>query len=443
MRNYIVLILLSFLWASCVRNEAINPTVSFQNGNVLLPKIEFKTSKSCQVFIEYWPLDKANQIRKSKISEGIDHSIILNNLKQSTQYQYILNNITTGSKSEVLNFETGALPNDIVRTKKTLIDTTQFNGYVLIRKLSPNGSDAILNNEGEVVWYQLYDTAIRRPSIWTTKNSVLSQYDSAQIVEYDIYGNNILNFKLADYGLANMLHHEILVNDKDEMVALTLDSAKVDLRKFGGKENQYLRADGIVVLTKTGKKVWEWNLLDHYDVQSSPLGVIDLKQSLGHANSMVISNDGHYVVSFRDFSQIWKINSQDGSVMWRLGKGGDFKLDSEFYFRGQHSIYFNKRGELMMFDNGDRSGKQPSRALSFVLDEKTKVADIKINVTLPVELSAFKMCSAELITDNKYLICTSKKNGIISVVNDNADVLWRVDLSSPSYRAYYIIDPFK
>ena len=428
--------------SSCGTEDRLDLNISFENGNVLLPKIEFSTELACEVIVEYWPMAKAKATRKSKSSSGTNHTIILSNLKEVTKYQYVIHNLTANTKSDVHGFETGKIPFDVVSIKKTLLDTSQFKGYILIRNVAPIGSITLLDNEGDIVWYQLYDTAVRRPFIWTKKNTILSQYDSAQIAEHDIYGNNILNLKLTDHGLANVLHHEVLVNDKDEIVTLTLDSAKVDLRKFGGKADQYLRADGIVVLTKNGKKVWEWNLLDHYDVKSASPSSIDVKQSLGHANSMVISSDGHYVVSFRDFSQIWKINSQDGSVMWRFGKGGDFKMDSDYYFRGQHSIYYNKRNELMMFDNGDRSGKQNSRVLSFALDEATKVADIKINVTLPMELSAFKMCSAELIADNKYLICTSKKNGIISIVNDKAEVLWRVDLTSPSYRAYYLSNPF-
>jgi hypothetical protein len=70
-------------------------------------------------------------------------------------------------------------------------------------------------------------------------------------------------------------------------------------------------------------------------------------------------------------------------------------------------------------------------------------ADIAANIVLPSELSADKMCSAERIGPGQYLVCTSKRNGIISVVDDSAEVLWRVDLSKPSYRAYYLQNPFQ
>jgi arylsulfate sulfotransferase len=442
-RHYLpILIYSTLLFQGCARNEYSTPELSLQNSNVLLPAISFKSETSGEVFIEYWPQDNPGKIQRSGVSAGEHHRIILFNVKPSTRYNYRINNINTNHKSDVFDFETGMLPDDIVKTTGSLIDTSQFKGYILVRKLSEKSSEVILDNEGDVVWYHVYDSVVRRPFTWTNKKSILSLYDSAQIVEHDLYGGTILDIKLDDYSISNRLHHEVLYNDGGEIVALTLDSAKMDLRKLGGSANQYIRADGIVILTTGGEKKWEWNLLNVHDPVKNPIGKIDLKQSLGHANSLAIDKDGHYVVSFRDFSQLWKVNSVDGSVIWKLGENGDFKMDPESYFINQHSIHFNKQGELVMFDNGDKSRRPNSRVLSFQLDENTMEATVKTRVVLPLELSAYKMCSAELISEGKYLICTSRKEGIIAVVNDEGEILWRVDLSHPSYRAYYLQEPF-
>jgi hypothetical protein len=53
------------------------------------------------------------------------------------------------------------------------------------------------------------------------------------------------------------------------------------------------------------------------------------------------------------------------------------------------------------------------------------------------------MCSAEQIADGKFLVCTSKRKGIISIVDSAGEVLWRVNLTKPSYRAYYLKNPFE
>jgi hypothetical protein len=365
------------------------------------------------------------------------------NLKPATPYQYVIVNNRTGRKSDPIDFQTRKLPAEITQTTKALIDSSLFDGYILIRGLAPKGADVMIDSKGDVVWYHQYDTVVRRPFVWTDHQSVLSVYDSSQLVEVDLYGEKLLDMKLEDYGIPNMLHHEALYDRNGNIVALSHDSVKMDLTQVGHKGEHYVRADGIVVLSTSGKKIWEWNLLSVYDPRNYPSRKVDLDQSLGHANSIAISADGHYVVSFRDFSQLWKINSKDGSVMWKLGKDGDFKMSEDGFFLRQHSNFFDAQGELMLFDNGDRNSRTYSRILSFRLDEQAMTADIAANIVLPSELSADKMCSAERIGPGQYLVCTSKRNGIISVVDDSAEVLWRVDLSKPSYRAYYLQNPFQ
>lgn len=442
MKYYNLMFSVILMATGCSVQEKFNPQVSFYNDNSLLPAISFSSSDSNAYVIKYWPDGEPDKAQQSGLSTGTEHKIVLTNVTPATTYHYLIQSQSTKQISGTLTFQTKELPFDIVSIKKQNIKSNVFDGYILIRRWAPVGSDVIINNEGNIVWYHLYDAAVRRPFTWTNRNSVLSVYDSAQIVEYDLKANKLMDLKLEDYDIPNMLHHEILYNSSGDIVALTHDSVKMDLRRLGMGANQFVRADGLIVFDKKGILKWKWNLLDVYNPLDFPTRQINLKQSVGHANSVAIGKDGHYIISFRDFSQLWKINASDGSVIWKLGEGGDFKMDVDEYFMRQHAIHFNTKGELMMFDNGDRKLRPNSRVLSLVIDESSKQARISINVSLPTELSADKMCSAEMIENGKYLVCTSKKNGILTVVNDNAEVLWRVDLTSPSYRAYYLSNPF-
>ena len=422
--------------------DNITPQVSFHNNNVLLPAIEFTTPDDVEAYIKYWPAHNPSRLQQSTKTKGKNHRIVLLNLKEATEYKYQIYTSSPEKIDDVFSFQTATLPEEVTQTKKVVIDTMQFKGFALVRRLAPKGVDVIIDNEGDVVWYHLYDTVVRRPFVWTSRNTILSIYDSAQIVEYDVYGNKLLDIKLEDHGIPNMIHHDAVFNSTGDIVSLTHDSLKMDLRKFGYAKDRYIRADGIVVLTTDAKKIWEWNLFSVYNPLDHPEKKINLKQSVGHANSIAIDKDGHYLVSFREFSQVWKINSTDGSVIWKLGKDADFKMEEDAYFIKQHAICFNDAGELMMFDNGEKKTRPNSRVLSFKLNEKTMEAGVRANVVLPLELSADKMCSAVTVSDGKYLVCTSKKNGIISVVDDDGKILWRVDLTRPSYRAYYLPDPF-
>lgn len=442
MKNFTLFLCAILLAAGCSIHEKLSPQFSFYNNNVLLPTISFTSSDSNAYFVKYWPEGEEDNIFQSRHSTGIDHQIVLTNVTPNTTYSYLIYSQGTQQVSDTLTFLTGELPFDIVTVKKRSVEEDVFDGYILIRKWAPIGSDVIINKEGDIVWYHLYDTTVRRAFNWTQRNSILSLYDSAQIVEYDLLGNKLLDMKLEDSEIPNMLHHDLLYNAKGDIVALTHDSVKMDLRKVGLGTDQFVRADGLIVIGVDGRVKWKWNLLDVYNPLDYPERKIDLKQSLGHANSITIDKDGHYIISFRDFSQLWKINAIDGSVIWRLGEGGDFKMNENDHFIRQHAIHFSPMGELMMFDNGDRKLRPNSRVLSITIDEESKEAKASRSISLPLELSADKMCSAEMIEIGKYLVCTSKKNGTLTVVNDAGEQLWRVDLTSPSYRAYYLSNPF-
>jgi len=442
MRHVPLLLLLAFLCFGCDGFLNDEPRISFRNGNVLLPQIKFGTEKNDQVYIEYWPELQPERIQVSKVSEGMDHAITLVNLTQLTTYQFAIRRTDKSRKSKTFTFMTGAIPELAFRPEKVKIDSTLFDGYILVRRLAKSGADAIINKEGDVVWYNLYDKTVRRAFSWTKHQSIISTYDSAEIVEIDLMGNEILDMNLEGINISNKLHHEIMYNQQDQIAVLTLDSARMDLRKYGGMKDQMLRGDGLIVLDRQGKKIWEWNILQHTNPNVLNIGPFDLTDSWGHANSFAYDKDGNFVVSFRDFNQVWKINSVDGSIMWRLGKGGDFEMDADSYFMRQHSIHFNKKGELMMFDNGSPSERPISRVMCFRLDERGKKAVTTVKVDLPLDLSGYRMCSAEYIADGRYLVCTTRRGGTITVVNDEGGVLWKLDLKTPSYRAYYLEDPF-
>lgn len=56
-----------------------------------------------------------------------------------------------------------------------------------------------------------------------------------------------------------------------------------------------------------------------------------------HINSIVKGDDGHYLLSARHASTIYKINGTDGSIIWRLGgKHSDFELGPNVTFGFQH-----------------------------------------------------------------------------------------------------------
>jgi hypothetical protein len=93
-----------------------------------------------------------------------------------------------------------------------------------------------------------------------------------------------------------------------------------------------------------------------------------------HTNAIADSpDDGNFIVSIRHQHWVVKVDYRDGSgtgnVVWRLGEGGDFKLegatDPTDWFYAQHDANFassNTTGnfKLAMLDNGDNRKFPPN-----------------------------------------------------------------------------------
>ncbi len=87
--------------------------------------------------------------------------------------------------------------------------------------------------------------------------------------------------------------------------------------------------DVIIDLDQNLQPVWVWNEFNHLDPNRHPMGLPDWT----HTNAVLFSkDDANILVSIRNQNWIIKINyangSGDGSILWRLGEGGDFALQN-------------------------------------------------------------------------------------------------------------------
>ena len=79
----------------------------------------------------------------------------------------------------------------------------------------------------------------------------------------------------------------------------------------------------------------------------------------------------------------------DGHVVWRLGQGGDFAVNSADpnpWFSHQHNAHYIDDHTLILFDNGNtRRASDPnahSRGQVWTLDEQTMTATLVVNADL-------------------------------------------------------------
>jgi hypothetical protein len=121
--------------------------------------------------------------------------------------------------------------------------------------------------------------------------------------------------------------------------------------------------------------------------------------------------------------------------MWKLGKGGDFKMDTTLYFSFQHSAHINSKGELMLFDNS--LWKKVSGGVSFELDTVNMEANKRIKATLPPSKYTSRMGSAYLLP-NGNILQSSSKTGSVLVTDQSGQILWELNSYFVPYRAEYV-----
>src|SRR5262249_22248738 len=103
--------------------------------------------------------------------------------------------------------------------------------------------------------------------------------------------------------------------------------------------------------------------------------------------------DGDLLVSLR--SQDWVIKiaysngTGDGHVVWRLGAGGDFTINSADpypWFSHQHDARYINDSTIVLLDDGNTrhatTSSLDSRGQELVLDEKTMQATLVVNADL-------------------------------------------------------------
>jgi hypothetical protein len=166
----------------------------------------------------------------------------------------------------------------------------------------------------------------------------------------------------------------------------------------------------IVVLDKDFQVSWAWDAFDHLDVHRGPVlgevlqpgGAEQMNASTPvlpavdwlHVNAVSWSpGDGDLVVSMRHQDWVIKIDYEngtgDGHVVWRLGQGGDFTVNSKDpnpWFSHQHDAHYVDDHTLILFDNGNtRRATDPtahSRGQVWTLDEQTMTATLVVNADL-------------------------------------------------------------
>lgn len=436
-----------------------------------------ETAEYLDSYIRYWEFIESDSIPPdslmlySPLSENKKaHELMIVNLKPSTHYNFsvVIQNESCKTYSKVYKFTTKQRPPWIPYYKENdSLKNVKFDKYVHFHSKNKPGYLLVVNDIGQLVWYKSTPFTIKvsrftKESTFLTimADDTLKYSRGNKIAEVDLFGQLIYRYDADEKGTDKVFHHEIDLDDRGNIVTLTYDKRVFDLSEIGGTRTDTISGDGILVMNKQDNIVWEWSVFDvmhprEYD------NTLNEKDDWLHANALVKDLDGNFIISFRNASEIWKISSETGELIWKLGgKGDEFNLPENLIFHGQHNIQIDEKGFLHILDNGNllvkpgmlgklkdkralydfrktNEEKFVSRHLIFDIDDATKSAVLIKEIKYPKQYMTKSQGSSTMISDSLFMFC-STNTGRILFTDQEGRIKGHVGLAGDSYRAEYI-----
>jgi hypothetical protein len=360
-------------------------------------------------------------------------------------------------------------------------DPTSQYGILLQNRLFDYSIATDLN--GNVIWY-FPETLqyLTRPLPGGAFIALIEDHesdDSGQLFRIiDLAGNTVLetnaarvNEQLAALGYNSMtsFHHEArrLPNGK----FLVLAGTERFLKDVQGPGDVAVLADMILLLNADLELEWVWDGFDHMDVTRRALldekctpraggcpvmRIATLANDWLHGNSLSVTPDGGILYSARHQDWIVKIDfangSGSGSVLWRLGKDGDFRIistDPDPWFSHQHDAnpVSGDGSGILLFDNGntryavDRSIHSRGQVLK--LDEAARTARLELNIDLGGY--ALALGSAQELMGGRYHFNAGWLPNMLSQAleyDSSGSLLTQIESATPQHRSFRMRDMY-
>ncbi|WP_379661555.1 aryl-sulfate sulfotransferase [Pseudopedobacter beijingensis] len=411
--------------------------------NRLRFKFRATTNRDCDAVIKYWT-ENSKDTLYTDVSKGTSHHTLwIVNTTAPTNYnfQIIAFNNKQKALSKERSFKTMPIYHATPYFNLEYIDNAFKkeinNKFFLTQILTEPGSAVIIDDFGNIVWYEAFKKGVK-VSHWTTEKTVLCILGAEkipssggdEIIEIDLSGKVKNHLQVGKGDMDKMVHHEVRKDEQGNIYAITFDEKIFDLSSIGGSKQDTVHGDGIVVFNKDGHKIWEWSMLDHLDPLSDP-EIMKRKKDWVHANSVFKQKDGNFLLSFRDLNQIWNIDYKTGRVIWKFGDKGNFEFAPSDHFSSQHSAHITQNNELMILDNGTKNGI--TRALAFQLDTTNQKAYTKLKISLPREYYTTVKGNVSLFNIDKVLFCVTDPRALF-VTDMKGRILWKIQVDGDPYR---------
>jgi hypothetical protein len=417
----------------CENAEVVASDVAVQAGNVLAAVVTARTLRADSAAVRYGPAASAADSLTPVVRITGD-SAVLPVLGLLPETEYTVSVVAYGACGAVAGaphgLATGALPADLPVYAADGADPSP--GYVAF---AAGQYGLVIDNTGRVVWYHRFDAGpglnfqpqpngryVARPP---------NPDPAAPWLEIDPLGRVTRTLGCTG-GLAPRFHDLIVAPDGSYWVMCD-ETRSMDLSASGGHADAQVTGTGVQHLSAAGELRFAWSPFDHLEI--TDLDAASLAQPVvnwTHGNAIALDDDGNLLISFRNLSEITKIDTGTGAVMWRFGGARNhFSLVGAGSppFARQHGLRIPRRGELVLLDNlGDATR---SRAERYRLDESTLTAEV-VAVYDPGDGVIAQLGGTTQPLGDGHTLVSYGSGGRVEEYDASGRVVWRI-AGTPGY----------
>jgi hypothetical protein len=407
--------------------------VETRPGNVLSVLVTGRAGFTDSVAVRYRTPDATlDSLTPALLHQEGEVAVPVFGLLPDTTYELRLVAYGAGgtAESEPLSVRTGMLPQDVPRFHAG--GPSPSPGYVLF---AAEWYGLVIDNTGRVVWYVRFPDG---PSLnfqaqpngrYVARQFTSDTSDIEPLVEFDPLGSVTRRLGCAR-GLQPRFHDALLQPDGSSW--LMCDETRVmDLSGLGGVAGARVLGTVVQHLDPAGALLFEWSSFDHFDIT-------DLEQEFRsgptvnwtHGNALDLDADGNLLLSFRSLSEITKVDTRTGAVLWRMGGlRNQFAFpDSGPPFLRQHGLRVAS-GEIVLLDNfGQTEG---SRAERYALDEAGRSAQL-MGTYLPTPPTRASLGGTTQDLQGRHTLVAFGDGGVVQEYDGTGATVWQIE-GDPGY----------
>ena len=415
--------------APCERPRISHAAIAQNSTNVLSVLVTANAQQTDSVIVRFGVNAVIDSATPAFSMTGDSARVPLLGLLPSTSYeaQLIAFNSCGFAASEPMTLVTGALPSDL--PVYSTFGVAPSPGFVVFAAATYG---LVIDNSGRVVWYHRFPNGPglnfqAQPDGRYAARPPAAAGETGSWVEIGI-GGEIMRALGCAHGYPSRMHD--MIAQPDGSYWLLCDEIRtIDLSAQG--ESQHARVLGTNVQHRgaNGDSLYEWSPFDHFEVDVSILQTADRSSPVinwTHGNALDLDRDGNLLVSFRNLSEVTKIDTRTGDVLWRLGgQKNQFVFDDAPAppFLGQHGVRATGAGQVTLLDNLGQPGG--SRAERYAVDDIRRVAHLSGSFGAPAGLIGQIGGSTQSLPDGHTLVSFGNGNAV-QEYDAQGNVVWTI-----------------